>query len=1263
MSNITFADICFSARRPRSINDSINIPFYIFAPDYRNNSGGIRVLHYLCHILNEMGEDAYVVNTRTVSPRLRTPQLTLAKLREHYLAGQQPVTIYPEVTADNPLNTPLIVRWLLNIPGHLGKPIQFEPRDLIFYYEAWCMPEELQGTPLFIHPVDHSFFNNDDNSDDAHRVHECYYANKYYKQGAPICEEHRDLISLGQEISRTPEEIAAILRKSKVLYCYEPSGIISEAHACGCPVLFVRSDYWALPPNDTHHKIQGAAVYGEVRALERAQESLSRIPAVHAAARDNSWVMTKTLIEHIYAAQNELQNNGKPLANRLQTLWSKPQKERKKSVDEFCNLYLDSGIHFPDMGNISSGRFRETYLTWRSRKTLQEIDGQLLGERMTKQWTCQPSIEVFVDPRIGEEALLADTFDSLTSQWYPHWSLTLLADFPPLDPSLTELEQIHWWVRDPSADPDAEVAEVLANCTSDWLLLLEPGITLEAHALAFFADTINVNPQAQLIYCDEDVREQDGQLLAPRFKPDTNLELLRNMYYLGPALLVRKTALDAVGGWRNLQSATFYDLTLRLLDHFGASALVHLDEILTHTPSHSLREIDTESELDAVRRHLARNQITAEVSQGLLQGTQQLRYLTEEQPLVSIIIPTRDQPGYLEHCIASLLHETAYPNFELVLVDHDTTDPDALDYLAELEARPELHGRIQLVRTDGPFNYARLLNLGAEIARGEHLVFLDNDTQIVMPEWLSDLVALQLQTGAALVAPRLSRVSGEHTLVETGPRLLGITGLAAGMASEKTNLLEPGYCGRLQVAQEVSATAGSCIMVRRCDFAACNGMDADNTPIYESTLDLCLRLQAAGHKLIWTPWVNVAHHGSVTRKRLENDVAERARLTSVAISERNHLWRTQLQALAHDPNYSRHLSLTEPFAVEPYAVIDWDLRFHDRLRVLGLPLTSGSGEYRMTSPFRALQAAGMAQTCVVHPMEMRKQRVLNPIELARAAPDVLMLQQAIDDVQIGQLKLYRQYNPEVFITYAVDDVLGNLPRKHYLYNFQAREGRHRLREGLSHCDRLIASTEPIADYCRDMVPDIVVVPNRLERSVWVGHESRRGTGKKPRVGWAGAQQHLGDLELIKDVVEALKDEVEWVFMGMCPEALRPYVAEEHPFVSYSKYPAKLASLDLDLAIAPLEQHLFNEGKSNLRLLEYGIMGWPVVCTDIYPYRTNGAPVKRVQNLAADWLAAIRERLDDLDAAYREGDALRNWVMQHYILEDHLDEWLQAVTPR
>jgi len=129
---------------------------------------------------------------------------------------------------------------------------------------------------------------------------------------------------------------------------------------------------------------------------------------------------------------------------------------------------------------------------------------------------------------------------------------------------------------------------------------------------------------------------------------------------------------------------------------------------------------------------------------------------------------------------------------------------------------------------------------------------------------------------------------------------------------------------------------------------------------------------------------------------------------------------------------------------------------------------------------------------------------------------------------------------------------------------------------------------------------------------------------------------------------------------MCPDNIRPYLKEFHPFGNFDEYPARLAALNLDIAVAPLEEIPFNRGKSNLRLLEYGALGIPVICTDIDPYRNS--PACRVSNRPRDWLEALRARIHDADAADKEGEAMRQWVLEHFILEDHLDDWLRAHLP-
>jgi hypothetical protein len=243
----------------------------------------------------------------------------------------------------------------------------------------------------------------------------------------------------------------------------------------------------------------------------------------------------------------------------------------------------------------------------------------------------------------------------------------------------------------------------------------------------------------------------------------------------------------------------------------------------------------------------------------------------------------------------------------------------------------------------------------------------------------------------------------------------------------------------------------------------------------------------------------------------------------------------------------------------------------------------------------------------------------------------------------------------------MDDLITNLPpQSAHKAQIPADIG-DRLKKAIGLCDRLVVSTEPLARHFRKYSDNIVLTPNRLEKARWLGLTPKRRRGGKPRVGWAGAIGHRGDLELIASVVEATRKEVDWVFFGMCPDALRPLVAEYHEWVLLIDYAKTLASLDLDLAVAPLAPHPFNECKSNLRLLEYGILGYPVLCTDILPYQGD-LPVFRVPNRPREWIARIRELVADRPALERAGTRLRQAVLAEWMLEDHLDEWRRAWLP-
>jgi len=466
------------------------------------------------------------------------------------------------------------------------------------------------------------------------------------------------------------------------------------------------------------------------------------------------------------------------------------------------------------------------------------------------------------------------------------------------------------------------------------------------------------------------------------------------------------------------------------------------------------------------------------------------------------------------------------------------------------------------------------------------------------------------------------------------------------------------------VVRGCAAVSAVCLLIRRADYLALGGMDSPELALTLADIDLCLRLHAAGRRVLWTPFATLVHYEGMSFNLRGLSPLQRGQWLEQMRKERATLLARWLPQMASNPFHNRNLSLVEiDYRLDSGLRPPWNSDFRERIRVLGIPLLGGSGTYRVKEPFDAIADAGRMLT--MYPIEQTRKRPLPTLpELARLAPDAVLVHARVDDQCLDFLEQNRRFKPQMLQVFGLDDLMTQIPRKSEVWRtFHAnfRDVRPRLRAALRNCDRLIVSTDPLAELCKAMIDAIVVVPNRLS-TVWLGHTSRRNRGPKPRVGWVGAMQHQGDLELVEPVIEALAGEVDFVFMGMATERIRRHLAEFHQPVNWVDYPATMAALDLDIALAPLEQLPFNEAKSNLRLLEYGIFGWPVVCTDIYPYRHDAAPVTRVANEPDAWIAAIRALAGDPSRRATEGDALQAWVRRGYLLEDHLDDWERALAP-
>jgi O-antigen biosynthesis protein len=880
-----------------------------------------------------------------------------------------------------------------------------------------------------------------------------------------------------------------------------------------------------------------------------------------------------------------------------------------------------------------------------------------VAERV-REWPAMPTLGLGMVVTAGTEDRVALTLRSLTSQMVGDWHLTIVAE-ADRPPELAREARVTW--QHAQHRPIEELTRLLAASDADWVALVDGGDQLAPHALFAVADAFFRHPEWQALYTDEARIDPQGAVSGPHFKPDFNLDLLRGLPYVGALLAVRRAAFTEIGGldaaWDGVEE---YDLALRLAEHFGASGFGHVADVLYHRLTISGRSRRPAEAIcadmpEVVRAHLDRQGIAATVAQGIPAHTCRIRYLHDgPEPLVSIIVPSKNQLPLLKRCIESVLKLTQYENYEIVVVDNGSDEADACAYLQSIEDKfADIGSRIRVLRHPGPFNFSAMNNRAVrEAAQGSYICLLNNDAAPLDGDWLGEMMALARRPDIGAVGAKLTYPDGrlQHAGV--------ILGIGWGAPADHPYLCEPensiGYWGRLLVPQDFSAVTAACCVTRRAIWEEVGGLDEQEFAVAYNDVDYCLKVRKAGYLVAWTPEARLLHEAGVSqRANVESKPVDEKNLRFKA--ERLAMYRKWMPEIAFDPAYNRNLSsFGFGFAVETEGAPTWDPEFRPRDRVLVYPADrEGCGEYRIIAPSRALLKSGF-----IHAHETM--RLYTPPEIARMAPDSIVFQRQLELAQIDVIERVKQTSKAMRI-FELDDLITNLPQKSAHRAAIAPDIAQRLKRALRLCDRLVVSTAPMERAYRRMCAETVIVPNRLEKSRWLGLAPGRRAAGKPRVGWAGAVGHTGDLALIASVVEATAKEVDWIFFGMCPDALRPFVAEYHPWVLLYDYAAKLASLELDLAVAPLEHHPFNEAKSNLRLLEYGILGYPVVCTDILPYRGD-LPVTRVSNRHADWVRTIRDMAADRDACRRAGEALRQAVLRDWMLEDHLDEWKRAWLP-
>lgn len=789
------------------------------------------------------------------------------------------------------------------------------------------------------------------------------------------------------------------------------------------------------------------------------------------------------------------------------------------------------------------------------------------------------------------------------------------------------------------------------DIASEWIVFVRsPAIVLKPGFLHFLSDLANAPANMFAAFGDDLIGSEDD-IINGLFRPNLNIDMLltspedmsRHWFFRSDYLR------ESLGADDNFGEVFEFDVALRLIEEQGLSAIGKVDQPLFLLSSHRERKaLDLFAE--SVEKHLRRRGYIHPVIEIMNNSnTLKLVYGHIDQPLVSIIIYAKDRIHALQTCVESILEKTVYPNYELLIVDDHSETPEAIAWLSGLQdmALPN----IRVLRFTENLSYPEINNRVASEAQGDYILILEFDIGMIHPEWLDELMNHAQRPEVGVVGAKILSSGGgvQHTGI-----VMGMGGAAESLSFDAA-LHDLGYMNRLVVDQDYSAVTSACMLVKKSVFEKVGGLGVGALDPRYNDVDFCLRVASAGFLTVWTP------HSVVMRLGNESPVAsdipaDREKVARIR-QGRELMYERWLPYMAGDPAFNRNLSLrSSGFEVDSRSELNWQpQKFLGLPTILAYPADQwGCGHYRIMQPLESMRMQAFGGGMVA------KEWLTVP-EMARLDPDALVYQRQITAEAVENMKEARCFLKKP-VVYELDDYLPNLPIKSAYRKNMPKDILKSLRRSLKHVDRFVVSTHPLAEAFKGIHSDIRVVENRLPLQWWEELAPKRRQSEKPRVGWAGGIGHTGDLELVEALVRDLADEVEWVFLGMCPDMLRPFVKEVHDGVNIELYPQKLASMNLDLAIAPLEDNLFNRCKSNLRLLEYGICGFPVVCSDVEPYREHDLPVTRVKNRYKDWLEGIRMHLSDLDETARQGDELRKIVRRDWMLEgDNLHQWLNAWT--
>ena len=557
------------------------------------------------------------------------------------------------------------------------------------------------------------------------------------------------------------------------------------------------------------------------------------------------------------------------------------------------------------------GQNTEDYALWVRENTLSEKEVQAAKDAISAM-PSKPTFSILVPIYNTDPEYLLPMIESVQNQIYPHWQLCLVDDCSPktylkriLEHEALQDERISIQLNDINQGISVTTNDALAMAKGDYIALLDHDDEISIDALYENAKVINATPEAGLIYSDEDKMDMQGGRLEPFFKPDYSPDLLQTNNYICHFTVIKKSIVEEIGGFREgLDGSQDHDIIIRAAA--ATEKVVHIPKILYHwrkIPGSTAVTYDSKSYAweagrKAIEDQLQKDETGVRVEFGSMKGTYRVFREIKGNPLVSIVIPFKDKPELLDSCLNSILNRSSYNNFEIVGVSNNSEQELTHQRMEHFAAHDS---RIRFVEKNIPFNFSAICNYGVEQAKGDYLILLNNDIEIISPDWIERMLEHAQRDEIGAVGGKLLYPDGR---IQHAGVVAGMVG-AAGHPHKFFPDDHIGYHGRLQMVFNTSAITGAMMMMKTDKFKAAGGFDEANLAVAYNDIDLCLKLLDQGYYNVFTPHCRATHHESISRGYEDTDEKMQRLLKEQAYFLSK--WADFLEA--GDPYYNPNLSL------------------------------------------------------------------------------------------------------------------------------------------------------------------------------------------------------------------------------------------------------------------------------------------------------------------------------------------------------------------